>query len=344
MTLQFKGRKFRSGAEADATILKYMEARKEMLSIQIHETLCGIALGGIMDLYFNRAIVKCERQGMYKLKAKKLINEIGVVIRQYHTAALRYEQDYLLPLMGMHLPAFLGMYANGGGITNGLQLRFSRQHQTLLDDIYLTLRKMLSKAERPCHEDALACLLVVSVCAQLHNIISKQMHQRVLVAMHGFVVAEKPDLSPGEKIYKRVGAILDMTCGQTTDENFATKKLSALTDRLEAALHNLEDNLEDIVCQSVLDYLYFYVAHVIRLSMQGKFGKLEHRLVRTDLLNLEPTGCLYARCCKDWKRLASTLPSDMDIEDIKEYLQKAKPPHLTALVNRVVERRKGNDS
>ena len=340
LIIQFKGRTFRSGAEADATILRYMEARKEMLVIQIHETLCGIALGGVMDVYLTRAKLKCERQGLYKQQFKKLLNEIDSVVRQYPTASMRYEQDYLLPLMGLHLPAFLGLYANGGGVTNGLQLRFHQTHKALLCDIYLTLRNMLTKAERPGHEDALACLLMVSVCAQMHNIISRQMHQRVLHVMRGFTVTEKPDLRPGEKILKRVGAILNMTCGQTTDETFSTKKLSALIERLEGALHNLDDSIQDIVDNSVRDYLYFYVAHVVRLSMQDKFGALERRLVRTDLLNLEPTGCLYARCCKDWKRLARTLPTDMDIEDIKEYLQSQKPPHLTALVNRVMEIRK----
>jgi hypothetical protein len=104
-------------------------------------------------------------------------------------------------------------------------------------------------------------------------------------------------------------------------------------------LLNYDNILNSVVAAAKNDYFCFYVAYIMQLFQKDKFNGLIKRRVREDINYIDPSGMLYARCCKDWKRLAREVPWYNDIEDAKDAISKTAPKALFDFGKRITLRK-----
>lgn len=334
-----RNRRFRSQEEAEAFITQYTHAREEMLNCQLTEEMSEVILSGIMDKFFQRALKKAQSQDIYKREVKHTMLTVGKLVRDYTYRANRYERDFLLPLIANYMEGFINQYKNTGGVVNGMRYHYEQANGKLFDELYLIALKMFNASTKANHSDFLACMTVVDICAQVNKKMGERMYIDAKKAMAGFSDVHKPLTTNADAIHKMVGNLSNTMAG-TLQDNFCQRQLTDQIRLIDDSLDDLSDLLARVATDTINDYVLFYVSYVVWLKQHDKFDKLARKLVKENIDYFDATGCLHARCCKDWKRLANTLPVYDDIEDTKDAVRVTTPKHINELIRRIASVRK----
>lgn len=293
----FKHKKFHSEAEMLAYAKKYKEAREEALNTDINIVTIQAILVGIMEQHCRKAISKCQQEGIYVREVKKAVNEVADAVKKLRNQTARYEEEVLTPLMADYTMAALEKYRNTGSLMNGLQFGWMKANGGLIQDLFMMCLRLLQQTEHPEHANSVANLTVVDVLAQLSEAIAQQEAATISPSVSQFFQVRKPDTSYRDVIHRRVGFITKRVCGEKKNADKPIRKLSEHVNLIGQKLLNSYDILVKVVVDCKNDYFLFYVTYIMRLIQQGKFKGVVKRLVREDINYIDPTGCLYARCC-----------------------------------------------
>ena len=312
-------------------------------AVLVGHTFSLMILSGIMDIFIARALDKAMRYGIYKMQTKKLLNEAKKYIDKFRSEQRQLEEEELIYYISDATPAFVEKYRNSGGMMIGIQNKWRVNEMDKAETLYVVYLQKLKHHNKK-YPDFLSSILMIHLCASMAKLYSQRTIDDISnVFGNGYKIL-MPSHATANFIISRTMELLNDPAKDISVDYMKTKTKDAVLAFEDSIFDTKKgDTMGQLLWTSVIDYTEFYIAYVVRMMQNGQFTDAYKRKVRKDLEFLDNKGMLYPSCIKDWKKLASSLPTFDDIEDLKETIMESdiKTPGLDRMRTRVRERKIG---